>query len=224
VMDDSVNLGNNFVAGANKEGFHLSGVNHPRDFEAQIQADIALAEDGFQCPQCTGILQTTRGIEIGHVFKLGTRYSESMEANYPDPDGNMQPIVMGCYGIGVGRILAGAIEQHSDDNGIIFPKTIAPYEVILVSLNTDNSQVMNSSEEMYLSMVKEGIDVLWDDRSESAGIKFNDADLLGMPLRIVMSKRNIENGVVEIKIRDEKEGYTIPIEECIEQVSRLLEK
>ena len=147
-----------------------------------------------------------------------------MEANYPDPDGNMQPIVMGCYGIGVGRILAGAIEHHSDDNGIIFPKTIAPYEVILVSLNTDNSQVMNSSEEMYLSMLKEGIDVLWDDRSESAGIKFNDADLLGMPLRIVMSKRNIENGVVEIKIRDEKEGYTIPIGECIEQVSRLLEK
>ena len=134
----------------------------------------------------------------------------------------MQPIVMGCYGIGVGRILAGAIEQHSDEGGIIFPKTIAPYEVILVSLNTDNSQVMNSSEEMYLSMIKEGIDVLWDDRAESAGIKFNDADLLGMPLRMVMSKRNIENGVVEIKMRDEKDGYTIPIEKCIDEVSRRL--
>ena len=134
----------------------------------------------------------------------------------------MQPIVMGCYGIGVGRILAGAIEQHSDEGGIIFPKTIAPYEVILVSLNTDNSQVMNSSDEMYLSMVKEGIDVLWDDRAESAGIKFNDADLLGMPLRMVMSKRNIENGVVEIKMRDEKDGYTIPIEKCIDEVSRRL--
>ena len=133
-----------------------------------------------------------------------------------------RPIVMGCYGIGVGRILAGAIEQHSDEGGIIFPKTIAPYEVILVSLNTDNSQVMNSSEEMYLSMIKEGIDVLWDDRAESAGIKFNDADLLGMPLRMVMSKRNIENGVVEIKMRDEKDGYTIPIEKCIDEVSRRL--
>ena len=122
----------------------------------------------------------------------------------------------------MGRILAGAIEQHSDEGGIIFPKTIAPYEVILVSLNTDNSQVMNSSEEMYLSMIKEGIDVLWDDRAESAGIKFNDADLLGMPLRMVMSKRNIENGVVEIKLRDEKDGYTIPIEKSIDEVSRRL--
>ena len=122
----------------------------------------------------------------------------------------------------MGRILAGAIEQHSDEGGIIFPKTIAPYEVILVSLNTDNSQVMNTSEEMYLSMIKEGIDVLWDDRAESAGIKFNDADLLGMPLRMVMSKRNIENGVVEIKMRDEKDGYTIPIEKCIDEVSRRL--
>ena len=122
----------------------------------------------------------------------------------------------------MGRSLAGAIEQHSDEGGIIFPKTIAPYEVILVSLNTDNSQVMNSSDEMYLSMVKEGIHVLWDDRAESAGIKFNDADLLGMPLRMVMSKRNIENGVVEIKMRDEKDGYTIPIEKCIDEVSRRL--
>ena len=224
VMDDSVNLGNNFVAGANKEGFHLSGVNHPRDFEAHLQADIALAQEGFQCPRCTGKLKTSRGIEIGHVFKLGTRYSESMEAKFPDPDGNLQPIVMGCYGIGVGRILAGAIEQHSDENGIIFPKTIAPYELILVSLNTDNSQVMDHSEKMYLAMKKEGIDVLWDDRAESAGIKFNDADLLGMPLRIVMSKRNIENGLVEIKKRHEKEGYTIPIEKCIEEVGILLEK
>jgi len=146
-----------------------------------------------------------------------------MEANFPDPDGNMRPLVMGCYGIGVGRILAGAIEQHSDEQGIVFPKTIAPYEVILVSLNTDNLQVMNSSEEMYLAMIKEGIDVLWDDRAESAGIKFNDADLLGMPLRIVMSKRNIENGVAEIKMRYEKEGYIIPIQECIEEVRRLLE-
>tara|TARA_B100000029_G_scaffold99893_1_gene90007 strand:- start:19791 stop:21398 length:1608 start_codon:yes stop_codon:yes gene_type:complete len=224
VMDDSVTLGNNFVAGANKEGFHLSGINHPRDFEAHIQADIALAEDGFQCPKCTGKLQTNRGIEIGHVFKLGTRYSESMEAKFPDPDGNLQPIVMGCYGIGVGRILAGAIEQHSDKNGIIFPKTIAPYEVILVSLNTDNPEVMDSSEKMYLSMIEEGIDVLWDDRTESAGIKFNDADLLGIPVRIVMSKRNIQNGVVEIKMRNEKEGDTIPLEECIKEVGRLLEE
>ena len=147
-----------------------------------------------------------------------------MEAKFPDPDGNLQPIVMGCYGIGVGRILAGAIEQHSDENGIIFPKTIAPYELILVSLNTDNSQVMDHSEKMYRAMEKEGIDVLWDDRAESAGIKFNDADLLGMPLRIVMSKRNMENGLVEIKKRHEKEGYTIPIEKCIEEVGILLEK
>ena len=194
VMDDSVTLGNNFVAGANTEGFHLSGINPPRDFE------------------------------VGHVFKLGTRYSESMEAKFPDPDGNLQPIVMGCYGIGVGRILAGAIEQHSDKNGIIFPKTIAPYEVILVSLNTDNPEVMDSSEKMYLSMIEEGIDVLWDDRTESAGIKFNDADLLGIPVRIVMSKRNIQNGVVEIKMRNEKEGDTIPLEECIKEVGRLLEE
>ena len=224
IADDSITLGNNFLAGANKEGYHLSGINHPRDFQAEILTDIALAEDGFSCPNCTGTLHTKRGIEIGHVFKLGTRYSESMDAKFPDQDGNLQPIVMGCYGIGVGRILAGAIEQHADNKGIIFPKTIAPYEVILTSLNTDNIQVMETSENIYTEMSQAGIEVLWDDRQESAGVKFNDADLLGMPLRVVVSSRNIENNVVEIKIRNEQQGYTIPIKNCNEEVARLLEK
>ena len=224
IADDSITLGNNFLAGANKEGYHLSGINHPRDFQAEILTDIALAEDGFSCPNCTGTLHTKRGIEIGHVFKLGTRYSESMDAKFPDQDGNLQPIVMGCYGIGVGRILAGAIEQHADNKGIIFPKTIAPYEVILTSLNTDKIQVMETSENIYTEMSRTGIEVLWDDRQESAGVKFNDADLLGMPLRVVVSSRNIENNVVEIKIRNEQQGYTIPIENCIEEVARLLGK
>jgi prolyl-tRNA synthetase len=224
IADDSVNLGNNFLAGANKEGYHLSGVNYPRDFQAEILTDIALAEDGFRCPNCAGTLHTKKGIEIGHVFKLGTRYSESMEAKFPDQDGNLQSVVMGCYGIGVGRILAGAIEQHADDRGIIFPKTISPYEVILTSLNTDNVKVMEASEEMYTEMSQAGIEVLWDDRQESAGVKFNDADLLGMPLRVVVSSRNMENNVVEVKIRSEQQGYTIPIQNCIEEVSKLLEK
>jgi len=224
IADDSITLGNNFLAGANKEGYHLSGINHPRDFQAEILTDIALAEDGFLCPNCTGTLHTKRGIEIGHVFKLGTRYSESMDAKFPDQDGNLQPIVMGCYGIGVGRILAGAIEQHADNRGIIFPKTISPYEVILTSLNTDNVQVMEASENIYTEMSRTGIEVLWDDRPESAGVKFNDADLLGMPLRVVVSSRNIENNVVEIKIRNEQQGYTVPIENCSEEVARLLEK
>tara|TARA_B100001146_G_scaffold60756_1_gene53546 strand:- start:368 stop:1975 length:1608 start_codon:yes stop_codon:yes gene_type:complete len=223
IADDSITLGNNFLAGANKEGYHLSGINHPRDFQVEILTDIALAEDGFLCPNCTGTLNTKRGIEIGHVFKLGTRYSESMDAKFPDQNGNLQPIVMGCYGIGVGRILAGAIEQHADKRGIIFPKTISPYEVILTSLNTDNIQVMETSENIYTEMSQAGIEVLWDDRQESAGVKFNDADLLGMPLRVVVSSRNIENNVVEIKIRNEQQGYTIPIKNCNEEVARLLE-
>jgi prolyl-tRNA synthetase len=147
-----------------------------------------------------------------------------MDAKFPDQDGNLQPIVMGCYGIGVGRILAGAIEQHADNRGIIFPKNISPYEVILTSLNTDNIQVMETSEKIYTEMSRTGIEVLWDDRQESAGVKFNDADLLGMPLRVVVSSRNIENNVVEIKIRNEQQGYTIPTENCIEEVARLLEK
>ena len=224
IADDSINLGNNFLAGANKEGYHLSGINHPRDFQAEMLTDIALVEDGFRCPNCAGTLHTRRGIEIGHVFKLGTRYSKSMEAMFPDQEGNLQPIVMGCYGIGVGRILAGAIEQHADDRGIIFPKAISPYEVILTSLNTDNIEVMEASEKMYAEMSQAGIEVLWDNRQESAGVKFNDADLLGMPLRVVVSSRNMENNVVEIKIRNEQQGYTIPIQNCNEEVARLLEK
>ena len=138
VADDSIELGSNFVVGANKDGYHFNNANVPRDFKADTITDIAMAQAGYACPNCGASLQTRRGIEVGHVFKLGTRYSDIQEATYPDRDGESHPIMMGCYGIGVGRLLAASIEQHNDENGILFPKPIAPYDVQLVGLNMQN--------------------------------------------------------------------------------------
>ncbi len=223
IVDDSVRLGSNFVAGGNREDYHVKNVNYPRDFQSHIEADIALAEAGHGCPKCDGVLQTQRGIEIGHVFKLGTSYSESMDANYSDVSGELNRIVMGCYGIGVGRVLAGAIEQLSDNKGIVFPQNIAPYKVIIIGLNTDKSEVVTVAEDLHEKLNNIGIETLYYDRQETAGVKFNDADLIGIPLRIVVSNRNLSTESLEIKIRTESEGRMIALENACDEIKGILE-
>ena len=202
VADDSVTLGSNFAVGANREDYHLLNANYGRDFEADILTDIALAEEGSACAECDdAAFKSARGIEVGHIFKLGTKYSDVLGAVFPDENGVQQPIVMGCYGIGVGRLLAAAVEQNHDDAGMVLPASIAPFQVLLTALNVRNTDVADEAAALYDEMRSAGLDVLYDDREESAGVKFNDADLLGLPVRVVVSPRNLKNGEVEVKPR-----------------------
>jgi len=212
VADPSITLGVNFVAGANKPDAHLKNVNHPRDFAVDLLVDIAIAQAGEGCPRCGSKLLSTRGIEAGHVFKLGTFFSERLDATFIDRDGVERPIFMGCYGIGIGRLLAAAIEQNHDEKGIIWPLPIAPYQVHLCPLSMDKPEVASAAERLYLDLEQEGLEVLFDDRIESPGVKLNDADLLGMPLRLILSPRTIKSQSVEWKRRGEKEAEIIPLE------------
>ena len=222
IADDSIEQGSNFVAGANQPDHHYKNVNYPRDFTVDTLADIALAEAGHGCPVCGTSLGAVRGIEVGHVFKVGTFYSEALGASFLDDQGQRHPIIMGCYGIGLGRLLAAAIEQNHDDRGIIFPAAIAPFHVHLLALNADNPQVAATAEDLYGSLSAQGYEVLFDDRVESAGVKFNDADLLGMPVRLVVSPRNLKQSAVEVKRRRDTEGELVPLGEAASAVARLL--
>ena len=222
IADDSIRHGSNFVVGANKEGYHLRNANYPRDFQADLVTDIALAQEGYACPNCGAALHSVRGIEVGHVFKLGTFYSERLGASYLDAHGNQQSMVMGCYGIGVGRLLAAAIEQNHDDKGIAFPPPIAPYQVHLVSLKPEDAQVRQAADELYERLQGQGLEVLYDDREESAGVKFNDADLLGLPVRLVVSPRTLKEGSVEVKGRREERGRLVGMGDVGEAVRGML--
>lgn len=222
IADDSVGIGSNFVVGANKEDYHLRNANYPRDFKADTVADIALAQDGYQCPNCDSALATRKGIEIGHVFKLGTRYSESLGAVFTDDKGGQQQIIMGCYGIGVGRLMAAAIEQNHDENGMVWPPSIAPYQVSLVGLNTNQEDVVKAADDLYGELQQAGLTVLYDDRAESPGVKFKDSDLLGLPVRLVVSQRNLRDGVVEVKARSEDDRHSVPQLEAVDYVKGLL--
>jgi prolyl-tRNA synthetase len=223
VADDSVLASHNLVAGANKPDVHLRNVNYGRDWQATIVTDIALAREGDPCPRCGTPLETKRGMEMGHVFKLGTVYTEKLEASFADEQGNLQHPVMGCYGIGVGRVFAGAIEANHDERGIIWPPELAPYDVHLVGIGFDKPGVRESAEQVFQQLQDAGFDVLYDDREEgSAGVKFNDADLLGMPVRVTVSPRSIENGGAEIKRRTEKDGNVVPLGEAAAAVREAL--
>ncbi len=223
IADDSVTLGSNFIVGANKAGFHLMNANYPRDFQADLIADIALARPGHGCPRCGEGLCSARGIEVGHIFKLGTFISEKMEAYFLDERGESRPTVMGCYGIGLGRLLAAIVEQSHDSKGIVWPLSAAPYQVCLCPLHLDDPVVASAAEEAYREMVEGKIEVLFDDRNESAGVKFNDADLLGIPLRVVLSPRTLEKQSAEAKWRSEKEGQLLAVDELTERTKALLE-
>src|SRR3989304_1973400 len=224
VADDSITLGFNFIAGANKPGYHLRNANYPRDFQVDLIADIALARSGDSCPKCRGKLSSSRGIEVGHVFKLGTFISERFGASFLDNDGKSRPIVMGSYGIGLGRLMAAIVEQSHDDKGIIWPLSAAPYQVYLCPLSLDKPAVLPTAEKIYQKLQKKGIEVLFDDRDDSPGVKFNDADLLGIPLRLTLSPRTLQSQSVEAKWRTEKEAQLLPLENLATQVKKLLDE
>ena len=216
VADPSITQGSNFVVGANKPDTHLRGANYPRDFQVDILADIALAQPGQLCLECGRKLESTRGIEVGHIFKLGTFFSDSMGAQYLDRDGRQQPMIMGCYGIGVGRLLAAAIEQNHDERGIVFPAPLAPYQVHLVGLNLAQEDVAGAADSLYQELWEQGFETLYDDRpDQAAGVKLNDADLMGLPVRLVVSPRNLKNGVVELKGRQETEAVTVAADQVV---------
>jgi prolyl-tRNA synthetase len=182
--------------------------------------DIAAIHEGDLCARCGNRLSTTRGIELGHIFKLGTKYSEAMGATFLDHEGNELPVVMGCYGIGSGRLMAAVVEQCHDERGIIWPPSVAPYHIHLIALGTD-SDVIETAESVYQELHSKGCEVLYDDRDETAGVKFNDADLIGIPLRMTISRRSLDAGGVEVKRRQEKE-YQIVSLGAIEQTTKAL--
>lgn len=222
IADDSINTGYNYIVGANKPDYHVKNINYPRDFKVDIICDIALAQQGHLCVNCQKKLKSLRGIEVGHIFKLGIAFSENLDAYFLDREGTQKPAVMGCYGIGIGRLMAGAIEQNHDDKGILWPVSIAPYQVYLCALSMENTSVAVAAERLYDELNKARIEVLYDDRNESAGVKFNDADLLGIPLRVTVSARTLKSDCVEIKKRIDKESFTVPFGDAIIRLKKLL--
>ncbi len=214
----------NTVVGANEKDMHYCNANPGRDFTPDRFIDIRNVVAGDGCPRCDeGKLEVWRGIEVGHVFKLGTKYSQALNATYLDANGKEQVIFMGCYGIGIGRTVAAAIEQNHDENGIIFPIPIAPFQCSVVAINAKDKGVMAESEEIYFKLEKLGIEVLFDDRDERPGVKFKDNDLIGIPLRIVVGSKGLAEGKVEVKIRATGEVLSLPIEEAITRVQMIVE-
>ena len=222
VADPSIESGTNFVAGANRAGYHYVNVNYPRDFQASAVADIAQARAGLACPRCAGVLRESRGIEIGHLFKLGTRYSALVGATFLDQAGQTRPIVMGSYGIGTGRLVAAIVEQHHDEKGIIWPPAVAPFQVHLVGLNLDRPEIRQAADRLYQELQEAGLEVLYDDRDESAGVKFNDADLVGIPLRLTVSARTERTDSVEARLRWQAEQTFLPRAGVVAAVQGLL--
>jgi len=222
IVDDSITMGSNYLAGANKEGLHLRNVNFPRDFKADILGDIALAKKGYPSPDGKGKLVAKRGIELGHVFKLGNVYSSKMGAQYTDEDGKQNDLLMGCYGIGIGRLLAAAVEAHHDDFGMVLPRAIAPYDIYLAGLNLEDTDIFGKAEMLYESLQDAGFEVLFDDRDAPPGVKFKDADLMGIPVRVVISSRSMGNGGVEVKARAEKDSEIVAETDVVEAVRKLL--
>lgn len=212
VVDATVMKMHNVCCGANKEGYHFINVNPGRDFTPTYVADIRLIQEGDPCPHCGGEVSKARGIEVGQVFKLFTKYSSALKATYLDENGKEQPMVMGCYGVGVSRTMAAAIEQNYDDNGIIWPIEIAPYHVLVVPVNTKDEASAAKAEEIYMQLKKVGLETVIDDRNERPGVKFKDADLIGYPLRVVVGPKTLTEGNLEVKIRKTGEIRYLPLD------------
>jgi len=198
--DKEVEKMHSFVVGANETDFHLINVEPGRDFTPKAYADLRIIEDGDICPKCGGSIKTYHGIEVGHIFKLGTKYSEALDLTFPDENGEHKPVIMGCYGIGVNRCMAAAIEQNSDENGIKWPMAIAPFHVAVVPVQVKDEGIMNLSERIYETLKENGIEAIIDDRDERVGVKFKDCDLVGIPVRITVGKKAAD-GIVEYKVR-----------------------
>lgn len=225
VVDESVMETYNVCGGANKKDAHYVNINPRRDFNVEdiIIAPIRLITKDDVCPKCGGALEHAKGIEVGQVFKLGTKYSEALQATFLDQNGRPNPMIMGCYGIGVSRTLAAAIEQYHDENGIIWPRSIAPFEAVIVPINAKDEALMSTSQTIYTALQNAGVDVLLDDRKDRAGVKFKDADLIGYPLRITVSKNTLENNEVEIQIRKSGEALPCAIDSVADKVTELLQ-
>jgi prolyl-tRNA synthetase len=223
ISDYSLAAMHNFITGANRADTHLINVNLDRDFKVDEWTDLRYIEEGDICPRCKEQkikLETT--IEVGHTFKLGTKYSKDLNADFLDKDGKEKPCIMGCYGIGVNRIIAAAIEQNYDKDGIIWPASIAPYKVIILALNMANRELTEIAEKLYNESLVQNIDVILDDRQESAGIKFKDADLIGIPIQVILGEKALSKGKVELKIRRDKKTELLPEEEVIRRIREIL--
>lgn len=225
VVDSTVMKMHNICCGANKEGYHLLNVNPGRDFTPTYVADIRLIQEGDPCPHCGGKVSKARGIEVGQVFKLFTKYSEAMHATFLDENGKEKPMVMGCYGVGVSRTMAAAIEQNNDKDGMIWPVAIAPYEVLVVPVNTKDEASTQKAEAIYEELKKAGVEAVIDDRNERPGVKFKDADLIGYPLRVVVGPKTLVEGKLEVKVRRTGEVQMLPLDsDYIGAVKELLAK
>ncbi len=217
LADLSVRGLRNFVTGANEPDAHLINVNYGRDFPEPEFYDLRVVSEGDPCPRCGRPLTITRGIEVGHIFKLGTKYSEAMRATFLDREGKERPLVMGCYGIGIGRTVAAAIEQNHDEAGIIFPREIAPFVALILTLGPE-AELMEISERIYHTLNSSGVETLWDDRDERPGVKFKDADLIGIPFQIIVGRRFKETGRVELKERSTGQREDLSPEEVVKRL------
>ncbi len=218
LVDEEVTRMSNFIVGANDTGYHYENVNYERDFNG-IVGDYKLVAEGDMCPKCGSPINIRRGVEVGHIFKLGTKYSESMGANYLDENGKEKSLVMGCYGIGINRTVAAIIEQHHDENGILWPMAVAPYKVIVMPANVKNEEQMNRAEKIYEDLKTTGVDVLLDDRNERVGVKFKDADLIGIPIRVTVGKKVVED-IVEFKLRKNQDIEEVNIEDVVDRIEK----
>ena len=223
VVDDEIPNLPNLTAGANEEGCHLRNVNYGRDYTADFVADIANADAGLLCPECGKPLTSRRGVEVGNIFKLGTFYSEHMGCLYLDENGASKPIVMGSYGIGIGRLMNCIAEEHHDEHGLAWPAQIAPYSIYLVSIHDKTGEAKQTAETLYANLQKAGFSVLYDDRETSPGVKFNDADLLGIPYRLTVSSRSLSKGGIEIKSRVNDSIQVIAADQVIDYLTQTIE-
>ena len=222
VVDNEVLKMKNFCCGANKEGYHYINANI-KDFKYDVSADIVNVKEGDTCPNCGKKLVFKKGIEVGNTFKLGTKYSESLGLNYLGEDNQSHPVVMGSYGIGLERILSAIVEQNNDEKGIIWPMNVAPYKVAVVVINPKDEEQLKAGNELYNTLNSLGIDTLIDDRKERAGVKFNDMDLIGIPMRITVGKK-ITDGMVEFKMRNEENSEDCKLDSVIEKINSILNK
>jgi prolyl-tRNA synthetase len=223
VADHAVRALESFGCGANRADAHVVGARWGRDAEPAAWADLRLVRGGDACPRCGAALEEARGIEVAHAFMLGTKYSTAMKAEFTDASGDSHPLVMGCYGLGLGRTMAAAIEQNHDENGIIWPLPLAPFSVLVISLNPNDEAVRAAADAIYDELVRRGVEVLYDDRDERPGVKFNDADLVGIPIRVVVGGKSLARGEVELSPRRGREKHAIPVADAVAKTLELID-
>lgn len=222
LIDEEISTASNLIAGANEQDHHIKNVNFKRDFDGTV-GDFRNVEEGEECPVCGSPITIARGIEVGHIFKLGTKYSKAMDCTFTDENGEISPMIMGCYGIGVTRTLAAVVEQFNDENGIVWPFHLAPYQIAVVPVNKKDADQVDAAEKIYDTLKNTGYDVLLDDRDERAGVKFKDIDLIGIPIRITIGKK-LKDDLVEIKLREQETSNDISLSEIYEKIEEIIKE